>query len=86
MRKYLIALCVDEPNISYSGFQIIESLNKQEALNKYNDINKCSYFYGSVLAEVIDVKYVNQYLNKLSGDSKLLLDLSFKGSIVRAFD
>ncbi|MCK2000399.1 hypothetical protein MZM54_03210 [[Brevibacterium] frigoritolerans] len=86
MRNYLVALCVDEPSISYSSFQIIESINKQEAINKYNEINKCSYFYGTVLAEVIDVNYVNQYINKLSDDSKLLLDLSFNGSLVRAYD
>lgn len=85
-RKYLVALCVDDPNVSYSSFQIIESVNKQEALKAYNENNKCSYFYGTVLAEVIDVNQVKRYLNKLSYDSKLLLDLSFEGSLVRAND
>jgi len=51
--KYLVALCVggimECPEISYKEVEV-----KEEAEEIYNTKNKCSYFYGSCLAENVN--------------------------------
>ncbi|MED4285117.1 hypothetical protein P4679_24665 [Priestia megaterium] len=83
MASYLVALRVDERNISYSNYQIIEADNKEAARHTYNEINECSYFYGEVLAKVNDVNEVQTYLDKLS-NSMVLLQLAFRGSLIKS--
>ena len=83
MANYLVALRVDERNIYYSNFQIVEADNKESARHTYNEINECSYFYGEVLARVNDVNGVKTYLDKLS-NTMVLLELAFEGSLEKA--
>ena len=56
--KYLVALCVggimECPEISYKEVEVIEADTKEEAEEIYNTKNKCSYFYGSCLAENVN--------------------------------
>ena len=53
---YVVALrcggCMENPNISYENFQIIHADSEKEAERKYNEINKCSYYYGEVLKQL----------------------------------
>lgn len=67
MNKYLIALSVgglmEQPEITYEDFQVIEATTQYEAIKKYNELNKCSYFYGTCMAENIngDINVLNRY-------------------------
>ena len=60
MNKYLVALSVgglmEMPEITHQDFDIIEADSRDEALEKYNKIHDCSYFYGTCLAEKVDGK------------------------------
>lgn len=52
--KYLVGLrcggLMECPNISFGRpFSIIEATSKKEAEKTYNEIHKCSYFYGDVM-------------------------------------
>ena len=55
MKKWLVALAVgglmEQPEITYSKYQVIEAKTEEEAEDIYNTKNKCSYFYGSCLGE-----------------------------------
>ena len=50
---YLVAMCcggiMEDPEIYYLNHQIILADSKKEAAEKYNEINKCNYYYGHVL-------------------------------------
>ena len=54
--KYLVALCVGGktgmPQISYENHQIVHADNEEQARKIYNKHNNCSYYYGSVIAEL----------------------------------
>lgn len=54
---YLVALCcggvMEDPEIHYEDCQVIRADSAREAESKYNQINKCSYYYGHVV-EVLD--------------------------------
>ena len=54
--SYLVALCcggvMEDPEIHYEDYQIIYANSEDEASKKYNEINKCSYFYGSVVRQI----------------------------------
>jgi hypothetical protein len=60
MNKYLIALSVggimEQPEFTYSGYEIIEAKNIREAEQLYNKKNNCSFFYGTCMAEKVDGK------------------------------
>lgn len=79
MNYYLLALCVGERERSYRDFQIIEAMNKEKALEIYNDLNCCDYYYCEVLARVIEVDKVEPELDQIN--IKKLLDLCFRGYI-----
>lgn len=53
---YVVALCcgglMEDPEIHYEDYQIIRADTADEARRKYNKINNCSYFYGSVMRQV----------------------------------
>jgi hypothetical protein len=83
MASYLVAMRVDERNVYYSNYQIIEANSKEAARHTYNEINECSYFYGEVLAKVNDANEVKSYLDKLS-NAMVLLELAFNGSLTKA--
>lgn len=55
MKKYLVALAkggeMENPRITYSGYQIIEAETEKEAEKEYNSKNECSYYYGKCLGE-----------------------------------
>lgn len=57
MNKYLIALEVggtqEIPESHYQNFQIIEAKRREEAVKIYNELNKCTYFYGTCMAEKV---------------------------------
>lgn len=67
--KYLIALQVgglmEMPEFSYNDFDVIEANTKEEAVEKYNTKNNCSFFYGSCLAEKVKGK-IKVLSNKVS--------------------
>lgn len=54
--KYLVAmLCggtMENPEVYYRDYQIISADNDEEARNKYNELNNCSYFYGDVVVRL----------------------------------
>ena len=53
---YVVALCcggvMEDPDFHYHDYQIIRANSKDEARDKYNKLNNCSYFYGSVMGEI----------------------------------
>lgn len=54
--SYVVALCcgglMEDPEIHYEDYQIIYADSADEARKKYNEINKCSYYYGSVIRQI----------------------------------
>ena len=54
--SYVVALCcgglMEDPEIHYEDYQIIYADSTDEAWKKYNEINKCSYYYGSVIRQI----------------------------------
>ncbi len=50
---YLVAcLCggvMEDPEFHYEDYQIIRADSEREAEGKYNKLNRCSYYYGSVV-------------------------------------
>lgn len=78
MKTYLVALCVggvmENSDVSYKNYQLIDAENEEDARKKYNEINGCSYFYGKTLALVKDKTKVE---NILQGNMNLdtLLEL-----------
>lgn len=59
-RKFLVATAVggvqEHPEIDYEKFDVIEGSNAACAKATYDVKHNCSYFYGEVIAEVIDGK------------------------------
>lgn len=43
---------MEDPEIHYEDYQIIYADSEDEARKKYNEINKCSYFYGKVIRQI----------------------------------
>ncbi len=58
MKKYIVGLStgglMESPQITYDRFQVIETETPEEAKDKYDEINNCSYFYGVTLCEYND--------------------------------
>lgn len=62
-KAFVVALSVggimEMPEIRYEDYQIIFAEDENEAREKYNELNNCSYFYGKVMCEwndnIIDV-------------------------------
>lgn len=54
--SYVVALCcgglMEDPDIHYEDYQIIYANSEDEARKKYNEINKCRYYYGSVIRQI----------------------------------
>ena len=40
---------MEDPEIHYTDHQVIRASSEDEARQKYNELNHCSYFYGQVL-------------------------------------
>lgn len=55
--QYLVALQTgglqESPEIEYRDYQIINADTAKESVEKYNDINKCSYFYGHCIGQLL---------------------------------
>lgn len=55
MKKYLVALAsggvMEQPDFTYSDYDIIEAQDENEACEKYNQKHNCSYFYGACIGE-----------------------------------
>lgn len=55
---YVVALCyggvMEDPTLHYDNYQLIRAESKDEAKKKYNELNNCNYFYGSVIGEVVE--------------------------------
>lgn len=51
--EYLVAEAwggiMEDPEIHYEKHQVIRANSEQEAEEKYNRLNDCSYYYGTVL-------------------------------------
>ncbi len=51
--EYLVATAcggvMEDPDIHYEDYQIIRADTKHEAVEKYNKLNHCSYYYGVVI-------------------------------------
>ena len=90
MNKYLVALCsggiMENPEITYSDFEVIDADSIEEAVEKYNKKNNCSYFYGTCVAEnvngIISIlpKTVSQIKTRIRKRLKYF-DLLFPSSI-----
>ena len=57
--KYLVGLLcgglMESPEITFNEpYNVIEASSKEEAREIYNQINKCYYFYGSVMCIIND--------------------------------
>ena len=54
--EYLVALrcggLMEDPEIYYKNYQIIRADSMEEAKEKYDKINECSYFYGQVITQI----------------------------------
>lgn len=52
---YLVALLcggvMEDPDLHYEDYQIIRADSGKEAVEKYNKLNQCSYYYGELVAE-----------------------------------
>lgn len=50
---YLVATLIggvmEHPDFYYENYQIIKADSEYEARKKYDQINNCSYYYGSVI-------------------------------------
>ena len=55
--KYLVALQVggvmEQPYFTYERQQLIEANSESEACEKYDKINNCSYYYGTIIGNEI---------------------------------
>lgn len=53
---YLVALLcggvMEDPDFHYEDYQIIHADSTKEAKEKYDKINKCSYYYGEVIQQM----------------------------------
>lgn len=53
---YVVALCcgglMEDPEFHYHDYQIIRADSRDEARCKYNELNNCGYFYGSVMGQI----------------------------------
>ena len=53
---YVVAMAcggvMEDPDIHYENYQLIRANNSREAVEKYNRINSCWYYYGHVMTEV----------------------------------
>lgn len=53
---YLVATqeggIMEDPQIRYTNQQVIKANSKEEAAQKYNAINNCSYYYGKVIKQL----------------------------------
>ena len=74
MSKYIVALLcgglMESPELYHSEGQIIEAKTQKEAEKRYNEKNRCSYFYGDAVAKeskngwkIIDNKVSKHWLN-----------------------
>ena len=57
--KYLVGLLcgglMENPEITFSKpYNVVEADSKEEACKIYNQLNKCAYFYGSVMCTIND--------------------------------
>ena len=64
---YLVALCcggvMEDPDIHYTDYQIIRADSPKEAEDKYNLINNCSYYYGTVIRRIFSINKRRQKIN-----------------------
>lgn len=53
---YIVALCcggiMEDTEIYYRDYQVICADSEYEAKEKYNKLNNCSYYYGSVIGQI----------------------------------
>lgn len=73
---YLVATkcggVIENPSISYTDYQIIYADTDEEAVNKYNRLNQCSYYYGKVLKELSKSDINEGILYLVENEGKLL--------------
>lgn len=54
--SYVVALkcggIMEDPEIYYTNYQLIKADSEEEAYEKYNKINNCSFYYGCVLKKL----------------------------------
>ena len=43
---------MEDPEFHYHDYQIIRADSEDEAREKYNKLNNCSFFYGSVMGQI----------------------------------
>ena len=53
---YVVAMrcggVMEDPRIHYEHYQLIHADSEAEAKRKYNKLNNCSYYYGSVMGQI----------------------------------
>ncbi len=62
---YVVAmLCggmMECPEMYYSDYQLIFADSEREALDKYNKLNNCSYFYGAIVCKLSEAGFCDDY-------------------------
>lgn len=57
LHAYVVALCcggvMEDPEFHYHDYQLIHADSPDEARQKYDDLNNCSYYCGSVMCQLI---------------------------------
>lgn len=44
---------MEDPDFHYEDYQIIHANSEDEVVEKYNKINKCSYYYSSIIGKIL---------------------------------
>lgn len=52
-QSYIVAMecggVMEDPDIHYEKYQLIRAESEKEAVEKYNKLNNCNYYYGKVI-------------------------------------
>lgn len=58
MNKYLVALetggILEDPDLKYFEYDIINAKNNKDALKTYNKTHNCKFYYGCIMATKIN--------------------------------
>ena len=49
------------PDFYYRDYQLIFADSEKDAIDKYNYLNNCSYFYGDIVCKLSGVRFIDDY-------------------------
>lgn len=93
MRKFIVALktggLMEQPDIEYTDFQLIDALAPDIARCDYNKINGCEYYYGVVICKLIGgLIFINNGILlqvDMKGVLKLLHEVGYSQQIIKIY-